>query len=301
MSVATEALVRAFLTALAQPLQSQFATKSNLGQQLRQLYDSATQTWPGIDLDARVFMTHLAERCPVGDSAEATLSGMRAVDLYIACACAHGVKGAADRCIRAYNSEFGAVFARMNTPRDIGEDIRQMVLDRLFVARPTQPGKITTYSGRGDLRSWIRAAIVRAVISHHRTAQRETPTDDQLLRAFPATTCNQESQLLKATYREPLRRAVQDALGDLPARDRLLLRYKFVDSLTLDDIAHIEGVHRATIARRFVRTRDALWENTRKRFVATLAIEPALWSSILRLLESELDASITTELRRAEY
>ena len=88
-------------------------------------------------------------------------------------------------------------------------------------------------------------------------------------------------------------RGVAGALADLAAEDRVLLRYKYVDGATLDEIAAIQRVHRATIARRFQELRERVAGGTRDRLVAALGVGRGEAASIIRMVQSQLDASLS--------
>src|SRR5439155_17675697 len=104
------------------------------------------------------------------------------------------------------------------------------------------------YSGRADLRMWIRTTAVRLAIDLLRR-KRALPIDDDELAALPALADDPEVAHLKDRYRDELRTAIGEAIGALEARDRLLLKYHYVDGLAIDRIGALYGVHRATAAR----------------------------------------------------
>ena len=85
---------------------------------------------------------------------------------------------------KAFASEFDTVFARMGTSPAVGDEVRQTLRQKLFVASGEGKPKIATYAGRGDLRSWLRASAVRELISHARKQRKEIPVADPVLAAF---------------------------------------------------------------------------------------------------------------------
>ena len=101
----------------------------------------------------------------------------------------------------------------------------------------------------------------------------------------------------KEAYRQLFRRAFDSAVSSLSVHDRLLIRQHFCDGLTLDEMANLHRVHRATAARQLAKIRDKLFEQTRAVFEAELAVDPREFAELMQLIASQLDASISRLLR----
>ena len=65
---------------------------------------------------------------------------------------------------------------------------------------------------------------------------------------------------------------------------------------TVDDLGALYQVHRATAARWIGAARERLAEETRRQMIEQLGIQPADYDSILRLIHSQLDVSVTRVL-----
>jgi len=102
---------------------------------------------------------------------------------------------------------------------------------------------------------------------------------------------------LKAEYRTEFATALREAIGELSAEDRTLLRQQIVDELSIDEIGAAFGVHRATAARWLQRARGALVTHTRGRLAARLKVSVEEVDSVIRLVQSQLDASVIRYLR----
>ncbi len=61
----------------------------------------------------------------------------------------------------------------------LADEIKQMVMAQLFVGK-TGDGAIAQYSGRGNLRGWIRIIAVREAARMLRAAKREISEDEEL-------------------------------------------------------------------------------------------------------------------------
>ena len=82
------------------------------------------------------------------------------------------------------------------------------------------------------------------------------------------------------------------AIRELEPRDRLLLKYHYLDGLTVDRIGALYTVHRATAARWIAAAREMLATRTQRILLEKLRVTPSELRSIARLVESQLDLSM---------
>ena len=157
------------------------------------------------------------------------------------------------------------------------------------------PG-IADYAGRGDLGAWLRSVTVRTALKSLRQARRDRPVDADL-DALAAPGASPELALLRASCAADFRAALAEALAALSARDRTLLRQHFVDNLTIDELAPVYGVHRATAARWLARLRAEVLGQTRDALARRLGPAAPELTSVLRLIDSQLDLSLSRLLR----
>jgi RNA polymerase sigma-70 factor, ECF subfamily len=252
---------------------------------IRDAWKQAREAWPGVDVSFEDFDRWMTERAAGVDPA-----ALDARDLYLACACHAGNAAALATFDTCFAATIDAALASVRMRDEHGDEIRQRLRAKLFVGeRP----RIASYAGRGVLGGWVRAATIREAIDLRRELRREVPTEDPLaaLEAMPLE--DPALEALKQQYREPMKAAFSAALAALSAEDRMLLRYKYVDGATLDDIAAIQRVHRATIARRFRELRETIASRTRDNLVAALGVGDSDAASIIRLVQSQIDASLS--------
>jgi RNA polymerase sigma-70 factor (ECF subfamily) len=290
-------LAAAFLAAVPEPSRTAFSQLADLEERLARLLASARAAWSGVGLADEAFAAYLAERLPSTAAEADALDALHGEDLYLACACAAGDHAAVRLFETTFAREVDIALAGMGLDAAVGDEVRQILRTKLFVSIPGAHPKIATYSGRGDLRSWVRAAAVRTAISLLRGQGREVPVPDDMLGAVPAPIDDPHLAHYKELYRAEFKQAFEAAFAALQSRDRTLLRYKFVDGLSLDEIGAIYGVHRATVARWLATTRDALLTGTRAGLRARLAIGDSDLDSIMRLIDSQLEASISGQLQ----
>jgi len=188
-----------------------------------------------------------------------------------------------------------AVIARQYRSSTLADEVRQRVAEQLLVAAPGSPRGIEQYRGRGSLKSWLRVIGMREAA--RAGERREVASDDDTL--FDRVVGAPDHELLraKASYRQLFRAAFAAAVAALSFHDRLLLKQHFCDELSLDDIAKLHGMHRATAARQLAKVRDLLLAGTRKHFEAEISLEPGEFEQLIALIASQLEASIGRLLR----
>jgi len=253
---------------------------------------TARAAWPSVQVDAEGWRRALIELAPDPDR---PFGDILVADHYLAFACAAGDAAAIAECdaILVREAAFAAAGARM--PAAERDEAAQIVRTRLLVPREGKPPAIADYAGRGALRSWLRVSVSRELVRIAKAQQRAEPLEEHLV-ADAGYGDDPALEELKAKYRVELADAFRTALGDLPARERTLLRYQLLDGLTIDEIGSIFRVHRATAARWLAKIREDLVTRTRTLMAESLGIDTAEAASIVRLVQSQLDMSVIRHL-----
>lgn len=258
------------------------------------LVATARERWPGVRFDEAQLATWIGERL-AGDELAAALAAAPAADLAIAAACG-AQEPTAHAAFDAVLTEVDAAGAATGAPGDLVEEVKQLLRVQLLVAKDGKPPGIAGYRGKGPLRGWLRITATRELIRHKKKRAREAPIErglDQLL----ATGLDPALEALKAEYRDEFAAALKDAIADLSPEDRTLLRQQIVDELTIDEVGAVFGVHRATAARWLNRARAALVSATHRRLADRLKLPVDQIESVIRLVQSRLDASVVRYLR----
>lgn len=223
------------------------------------------------------------------------IAGVHLGDLWLACACASGQRAALDE-LDALLSSLRPTIARVGADAGTIDELLQQHRARLLVHERERPPRILAFRGHGDLRSWLKVALVReALRAQHRAGTSDGGGDDELARLMAPGPDPEHAAMLES-YRAGFREAFARALARLAPRDRNVLRYHLLEELAIDDIGAIYRVHRATAARWLVRIREQLHDDTRSELRTALAIAEHELDSVLRLLRSQLDASIARGL-----
>jgi RNA polymerase sigma-70 factor, ECF subfamily len=169
---------------------------------------------------------------------------------------------------------------------------------QLLVAKDGKPAGLAGYRGRGPLRGWVRITATRELIRHKKKRRRDVPLE-RSLDGLLTSGLDPALEALKAEYRTEFAVALREAIEDLTVEDRTLLRQQIVDGLSIDAIGVAFGVHRATAARWLNRARAALVAATHRRLAERLRLPVDQIESVIRLVQSRLDASVIRYLEDA--
>ena len=247
---------------------------------------------PG-EIPTAAFLGHLAERLPEGARMVKLIDRLHVGDLALAWACGLGREDAIQELERrCFPVGVDAALRTMpDAAANLGE-IKQLLRHRLLVDDGERPPRITQYSGRGALRSWLRVAAIRCALNFLKArGRREVQLEEEVLERRVAPE-DPELRHLKARYRKQFKAAFEAALLSLQSKERNLLAYHYLERLNIDEMGAIYGVHRATVARWLARIRRDLEQRTRRALMERLSVGGEELESIMRLIQSQLEASI---------
>jgi RNA polymerase sigma-70 factor (ECF subfamily) len=287
-------LVAAFEARLPSDVRVSADDRSSLGAELVELVARARDEVPEVALDAAAFCGYLAERVALDARGAPSLQSVRAGDLWIAFGCVSGDGSA----IAAFEVRFAPNIRQALArafDQDIAEEAELRLRNRLFLTEGEDRARLASYAGRGALAGWLRAAAATTAIDLLR-ARREVPSDPEAI-ARHGDAIDPLLAALKQRYRDEFRAAFTAASEELAPRDRTILRYRFVDDLSIDEIGKLYRVHRATVARWIATIRETLFEGTRAQLQRRLEIPREDLDSVLRMIESQMEISIEAALR----
>jgi RNA polymerase sigma-70 factor (ECF subfamily) len=280
-----------FRAALHDEARPRFEDAATLATTLARLRAAALAAYPDLSVDAATFGAELARRLGAAASPE-QLAHVRADHVHIAIACAAGDPLAIHRFEDDFLDEVDATAGRLRARPDQADEVRSHLHRILFVSEPGRPAALREFSGRGDLRSYLRVIATRELVRVINKGRREVGvTDDAFLDTLlPAS--DPELGYLREHYRADVDAAMRTALAALPDQPRALLRYSVVDGWTVDRIGALYGVHRATAARRVAAAREELGDAIRAELATRLAIPIGDVDSIVRLVQSRIEVSL---------
>lgn len=289
----TASLRQAFVAALDESVRPAFLAHPGLDEQLQAMVTAAVQARGPLGVEPEALVAHVA-RVAGTKTEPASLGTLRAGDLYLACACATG----RDRALAQFDAEYGRdldlAIARSGNVNLGKDEFRQLLRDKLFVARGTRPPKIADYAGRGDLRSWVRVTALRMIVDivRQKNAGKEISMETEMLGAMPAPNEDPELDYIQRVYKNEFKDALQSAFGSLTPRERNLLRHQVIHGLNIDQVGAIYRVHRTTAFRWIEKARKSLLRETRSALMNRLRVGSGEFYSIMRVVQGDLDVSV---------
>ena len=152
------------------------------------------------------------------------------------------------------------------------------------------PPQLLDYAGRGPLRGWLRVVATRVAYKLARPVKHGLLVEHQVEAAAAG---DLELQFLKKRYGDAFRSAFRASFGELPLADRLLLKQRFAQGMTVAELGVLHGVHGSTVSRWVSAGRERLIERTRESLGQRLHLGTGEVSSLLRLIHSEIDGSLS--------
>jgi RNA polymerase sigma-70 factor (ECF subfamily) len=256
----------------------------------------ARQAYREVELDDERFCGYLGARTPTETAPALAIERLCLEDLYLACACVHGIRAALQIFDERLLSRTRAYLARLGPDAELVDEARQALRARLFVAADGAPPRITQYSGRGPLDAWVRVSAMRVALNLIDARSRHPPTvvlDEEMLPAGG----DLELDYVRERYRATFLGALKRAIAELPPAERAILRFHFVDGLTPGHIGEIYGVHRTTTLRRIAASKNQLLERTRAHIMEELQLSPDDCDSLVGLLRSRLRMTLSSLFR----
>jgi RNA polymerase sigma-70 factor (ECF subfamily) len=246
-------------------------------------YDRGRAAWPQVLLDRRRFTARLAE---VGETRHVE-------DLYLATACASSLPAALAAFERNFLVDVPLFIARIDSSPQVAADLQQALREHLLVAPAGQRPRIADYSGRGPLRGWLRVTAVRKL---HHLRRNEKPTaglDAAAVDRLAASGPDPERALLEERHRRDFEHALRAALQALNSLDRALLRLHVLDGHSIDELCLMQGVHRATVARRLQRLKRRIFDDAIELVGLRLNIDGDEAESLLEQVRGRIDVNLT--------
>ena len=191
--------------------------------------------------------------------------------------------------------------ARGGEVPDLRAEIRQRVLDILLVGTIDTPPKISSYGGHGPVDSWTAVVAQRQLTTLlRRDASEQRAREGAAVEAALDGAAPPEVAFAKQRYRPEFERAMADALQVLDERDRLLLRLHFVSHVSVEKIGKMYGVAQATASRWLASARDRVQTEVMRLLRERLGASPDEVASLVRVVASQIDLSISRLLSPAD-
>lgn len=213
-------------------------------------------------------------------------------DLALAFACAEGDRAALAAFEETWIPRAVKALKKVRIDATIVDDVLGWLRFQLF-ARDGEP-LIHTYSGRSDLGGWLRAIVIHEALRRVKRQRRDVTPEAAADIPVPDV----ELSAMRGAYGAQFTKAMNAGFQQLTVAQRNLLRQYFLDGLSIDALADLYRIHRATAARRVQAAREELADNVRRLLKDELKLQD---SSIDRLITLEnLQVSLSKILRKTQ-
>jgi RNA polymerase sigma-70 factor (ECF subfamily) len=222
--------------------------------------------------------------------ASATELEQNGSDLFLALGCGLGDRHAVRGLQRRYFPALSSTLARAGFDSTAREDVLQQTL--LHLCAGDSP-RMLTYAGKASLASWLTVTSMRFALNmrtrNGSASGCSAPLEFERLVSEEDTP---EIRLAVEKARPAFQAALQNAIVELPQRDRTLLRLYFLDRLTIDGIGNMYGVHRATAARWISDIRRKILRQVQSILSRDLGLGASEFDSLAFLIRSQLQLSL---------
>lgn len=191
------------------------------------------------------------------------LRGLKLTDLALARACAAGNERAWERFIAHYRQPLERAAIAITTSATLGRELADQLYGELYGLTERDGERrcpLESYCGRGSLMGWLRTVIAQRHVDHLRRHKRDEPLEE-----FD-TAASEVEQGQSAPELTQLEKAIESAIAECDAEERMVLAAYYLDGRRLLDIAGVLNVHEATVSRKLKRA----CEQIRKRVVKGL-------------------------------
>ncbi len=265
---------------------------------LAALYARGRAAHPRVVVSEEAFGRHLG-RCACGGGPESTasLAEIAAEDVYLACACAARVRGAA----AAFEARFGRVIRRAvhaSSTRRTSARRRSNAPGNTCWSKAATGRRASRSTWGGDRsRSGCR---LRRCGSRSRSAGPRAPSAACAKKRSPRRSgVDPEALFSKGELRDAFEIAVTEALAALKPRERLVMKLFLVSGMTLDAIGKSLGITRQAVSKTLARARETIVERVDASVQRTLKMTKEDLTSVLRYVASQLDVSISRVLGKS--
>jgi RNA polymerase sigma-70 factor, ECF subfamily len=220
------------------------------------------------------------------------LRSLALADLYLAFGCL----AEHPRALAAFETEIlagaRAWIRRIDASTSFVDEAIQSLRIKLLAGSRDRGPYLERYAGRGPLAAWVRTVAVGVAVDLLRQRSQATRQDDDSALAELSSPEDPELDLIKAQHRAAFRGAFKSALLELAPRDRTLIRLRYLEGLTTEEMATMFQTHRTTVMRWLQRIGAALLENTRRRLIQQLRLSTEDVARLFEQLHSRVDLSL---------
>ena len=225
------------------------------------------------------------------------IEALQASDLLLAAAALAGEEAALHLLEERFLSLAAGAAAGLDASPAFADEVRQELREKLLVGRDGRPPGLAKYSGAGPLAAYVRISARRLALNLLEARRGAPSSDEDALLGLPAPESDPELQLLRERSAAAIKRAVHEALAGLPVRERLMLRMHYVDGVTMTQIGKVYGVHQSNVSRTLDGARSKVLADVRRLLTDRLRLGDRELDSLVGMVRSGLDLSLSRALR----
>jgi RNA polymerase sigma-70 factor (ECF subfamily) len=218
------------------------------------------------------------------------VKGPHAADLKLAAQCLEGDDAAVRTLEERHLPQTAKALAKNGFEAALIDDVLDWLRFELFARE--KGALLATYSGRSPIDGWLKAIAIHEALRRSKKRRKEVALEaaNELPLAEP------ELGAMRGRYGKQFTRALSAGFQSLELAQRNLLRQYFLDGCSIDVLARMHRVHRATAARRVTAAREALVTLVKARLKEELKISDQTVDEVITL--SNLEQSLSALLRK---
>lgn len=248
----------------------------------------AAVRWPSLaGLDRGTFAAHLASVSPSGQQLED-----HGDDLALVAACLAGLPGAIRDLEQGAISAASLALSRFSLDEEGRADLLQELRVRLLVGPPP---RLASYRAYGSLAAWVRMSALRLAIDYLRTRKPKSPITLDVAGQFADARGDKPDRSSLVAWIE---KDLEASLRSLTPKERTLLKLHFINRVGIDQLARLEGVHRATVARQLIVLRGRIFQDLVRRLKLQMDLPSEDIRSLCRSVMSEVHVSLSAIMSR---
>lgn len=214
------------------------------------------------------------------------IDALNADDLCLIIACEKGDEKAWNDLVKNYDATVKSAARKVSNNAEDAEDLASSIWAELYGLKHDKDGKLKTklsyYSGRGSLAGWLRAVVSQLAIDGFRKSSKfvqieETREFENLANESSENSdnakiihasANPEENFSRKQTQKDVSNALRQAIKNLEAEDKLILKLYYFDDLKLKDIGNALGFHEATASRKIVRIQTEMRKSVEKILIS---------------------------------
>jgi RNA polymerase sigma-70 factor, ECF subfamily len=234
--------------------------------------------------------------CPVTPDSAPKLNQS---DLQLVARAVRGEREALAEVDRRLLAASRAVLARWDRPPIEIEELTQRLRERLLVKVGSKAPRLSDYSGKGTLGKWMQAIAASMTVDAHRasaTAEASKAEEEDAV-LVAAAGAGADVELGDAGTKRAFTQAFKAALTQISARDRTVMRLRYVEQSSLDAIGTLYKVHRTTVMRWLEDAHREVLAKTRQQLKHELGLKVRELDSLIQNVDLSFIERVSRLLR----